>query len=184
MSDLFGLAGNVLLDGVGLPGPFRARVDSLRRLIEHLDFEIEVFTGLTRARLARDPGYLAIQQIPGIGAVLGAVFVAEIGDVTRFGSPAQLASWAGLTPKHHESDTHVHRGRITKQGSRLVRWAAIESVKKIPKYSPAGLLRERVADRRGRNIGSVAAARRQLEFVYYALRDGHVRALEHPPRAA
>ncbi len=115
---------------------------------------------------------------------MAAVFVAEIGDITRFPAASKLTCWAGLTPKHHESDTHVHRGRITKQGSRLVRWAAIESVKKIPKYSPAGLLRERVADRRGRNIGSVAAARRQLEFVYYALRDGHVRALEHPSRAA
>ena len=78
----------------------------------------------------------------------------------------------------------MRRGRITKQGSRLVRWAAIESVKTVPKTSPVGVLRERVADRRGRNIGSVAAARRQLEFVFYALRDGHVRALEHQPRAA
>jgi len=46
------------------------------------------------------------------------------------------------------------------------------------------VLRERVADRRGRNIGSVAAGRRQLELVFYALRDGHVRALEHLPAAA
>ena len=40
------------------------------------------------------------------------------------------------------------------------------------------------AERRGKNIGSVAAARRQIEHVYYALRDGHVRALDrHPARA-
>jgi len=58
-------------------------VDSLRRLIGNLEFEIEVLTKLARGRLARDPGYLAIQQIPGVGGVLGAVFVAEIGDVTR-----------------------------------------------------------------------------------------------------
>src|SRR5665647_2092497 len=101
-----------------------------------------------------------------------------------FASAPKLTCWAGLTPRHHESDTHVHRGRITKQGSRLVRWAAIESVKTITAGTPAGALRERVADRRGRNIGSVAAARRQLEFVFYALRDGHVRALEHRPRVA
>ena len=73
-----------------------------------------------------------MQTIPGVGPVLGAVFVAEIGDVPRFPGPAQLTCWAGLTPKHHESDTTVHRGRITKQGSRLVRWAAIESVQTLP----------------------------------------------------
>src|SRR5664280_1265751 len=51
-------------------------------------------------------------------------------------------------------------------------------------HCKVGVLRERVADRRGRNIGSVAAGRRQLELVFYALRDGHVRALEHLPRVA
>jgi transposase len=177
MTDLFGLEGNQLLDEVGLPGPFRARVDSLRRVIEGLEFEIEVFTKLARSRLAADPGYAAIQRIPGIGAVLGAVLVAEIGDITRFPGPSQLASWAGLTPRHHESDTHVHRGRITKQGSRLVRWAAVESVQILPRTSHIGAIRERVAARRGRNIGAVAAAREQLGLVFYGLRDHEVRAL-------
>jgi hypothetical protein len=36
-------------------------------------------------------------------------------------------SWAGLTPKHRESDTVVRPGSITKQGSALVRWAAVEA---------------------------------------------------------
>ena len=119
-----------------------------------------------------------MQQIPGIGPVLGAVFVAEIGDVHRFTTAPQLACWAGLTPKHHESDTHVRRGRITKQGSRLVRWAAVESVQLLGPRTRVGALRDRVADRRGTNIGKVAAARLQIEYVYYALRDGHVRALQ------
>jgi len=112
------------------------------------------------------------------------VFVAEIGDITRFGGPEQLACWAGLTPKHRESDTHVHRGRITKQGSRLVRWAAVESVQILPAHTKIGAVRNRVAERRGGNIGAVAAARQQVEYVFYALRDGHVRALAHPARAS
>lgn len=183
MTDLFGVAGNALLDRATLPGPYRARVQSLRRIMEQLDFEIEVFTKVCRNRLCRDPGYVAVQQIPGIGSVLAAVFCAEIGDVHRFVDPAQLACWAGLTPKHHESDTHVHRGHITKQGCRLVRWAAVESVQMLPKTSRIGAIRERVAARRGRNIGVVAAARHQLGYVFYALRDHHVRAL-HPRQAA
>jgi hypothetical protein len=64
-----------------------------------------------------------------------------------------------------------------KQGSRLVRWAAVESVQILPKTTTVGRIRDRIADRRGRNIGVVAAARRQLEYVFYALRDHHVRAL-------
>ena len=158
--------------------PYAARIASLRRMITALDFEIDAFAGQVRGRLARDPGFVAVQSIPGIGPILGAVFVAEIGDVHRFARAEELTCWAGLTPKHHESDTHVHRGRITKQGSRLVRWAAIESVQILPKTSAVGRIRDRVGDRRGRNIGVVAAARRQLEFVFYALRDHRVRALQ------
>jgi transposase len=173
------------LDGLDLPAPFAARIASLRRMMDSLDFEVDLFAGLVRGRLAGDPAYLAVQTVPGVGPILGAVFVAEIGDVSRFATAGQLASWAGLTPKHHESDTHVHRGRITKQGSRLVRWAAVESVQILPTTTAVGQLRERVAARRGRNIGVVAAARRQLEYVFYALRDHHVRALDgQQPRAA
>jgi len=183
MSDLFGVAGTQLLDGLELPAPYTARIRSLRRIIESLDFEIGIFANLARGRLARHPDYAAVQAIPGIGPTLGAVLLAEIGDVTRFPAASQLACWAGLTPKHHESDTRVHRGRITKQGSRLVRWAVVESVQILPKTSMVGQIRDRIAARRGRNIAVVAAARRQLEYVYYALRDGHVRAL-HAPTAA
>jgi transposase len=184
MSDLFGLAGTDLLDGLDLPAPYAARISSLRRVMEDLDFEIDLFAGMVRGRLARDPGYAAVQQIPGIGPVLGSVLVAEIGDITRFARPEQLTCWAGLTPKHHESDTHVHRGRITKQGSRLVRWAVIESVQMLPKTTTVGIIRDRVGARRGRNIGVVAAGRRQLEYVFYALRDHHVRALSGPTARA
>jgi len=119
MSDLFSPAGEDLLDRVPLPGPYAARVQSLRRLIDDPEDEIELFTRLTRGRLVANPDYVALQQIPGIGPILAAVLVAEVGDVHRFRTAPQLACWAGLTPKHHESDTHVHRGRITKQGSRL-----------------------------------------------------------------
>ncbi|RHW24026.1 IS110 family transposase [Nocardioides immobilis] len=182
MTDLFGVDGTALLDRLKLPAPYAARIASLRRLLEALEFEIDLFTNLVRGRLRTDPRYTAVQQIPGIGPVLGAVFVAEVGEVSRFATASQLACWAGLTPKHHESDTHVHRGRITKQGSRLVRWAAVESVQLVGSRTRVGALRDRVADRRGTNIGKVAAARLQMEYVFYALRDGHVRALDHPSR--
>ena len=181
ISDLFSPRGRDLLERSVLPGPYAARVQSLLRLIENLEGEIELFTRLTRGRLAANPDYVAVQQLPGVGPILAAVFVAEIGEVTRFRNAPQLACWAGLTPKHRESDTKVHRGRITKQGSRLVRWAAVESVKRLGTNSITGAYKKQVADRRGKNIGTVAAARKQTEFIFYALRDHHVRAL-HPPR--
>jgi len=183
MSDLFGPAGQDLLARCPLPGPYGARVQSLLRLIEALEGEIDLFSGLARGRLAGNADYVAVQQIPGIGPVLGAVLVAEVGGVTRFSNATQLPCWAGLTPKHHESDTKVHRGRITKQGSRLVRWAAVEAVQRVPAHTRLGQRRDRIADRRGRNIGVVAAARDLVTLVFYGLRDHHIRCL-HPAAGA
>jgi len=46
--------------------------------------------------------YRAIQVLKGVGPVLAGVFVAEIGDVSRFSQPSKLCSWHGLTPRHRE----------------------------------------------------------------------------------
>jgi transposase len=119
---------------------------------------------------------------PGIGPVFAAFQRAEIGEIGRFPSPRQLTSWAGLTPRHRESDTTVHRGAITKQGSRLVRWAAVEAVQRTRAGTPMRARYEQVVTRRGasaKHVAKVAAARELLDCVFYALRDGRVRRLEH-----
>ena len=156
-----GVRGRTLLAAAPLDTAYWARVNSLCRVIDTLDFEIDLAARLVSGKLARHPGYHAIQQIPGVGPTLAAVFVVEIGDVARFGSARHLCSWAGLTPKHRESDTTVHRGPITKQGSTLVRWAAIEAAQKTPAW--AGWLvstRAGITARRGRNTATVAVALR------------------------
>lgn len=178
MTDLFGVGGQALLDQCPLGDAYAIRVESLRDLIGVFDREVEVVQAHVVGRLDGHVGYRAIQVIPGVGPVLGAIFTAEIGDVTRFSRPDQLASWAGLTPRHRESDTTVKRGSITKQGSKLVRWAAIEA---ISRNKGGTVLQERfhrIAERRNsRNIGRVAAARKLLHLVFYGLRDGEVRCL-------
>jgi len=37
-----------------------------------------------------------LTQISGVGPTFAAVFIAEIGDVTRFARPEKLCCWAGL----------------------------------------------------------------------------------------
>jgi transposase len=128
--------------------------------------------------------------------VLAAVIIAEIGDVHRFKTAAHLCSWAGLTPRHRESDTKVTRGHVSKQGSRHLRWALIEAIQRLPRESVIGSVKAGIVARRGkeaRNIAKVAAARRLLTLVCYGLRDGQIRCLstpadrpatQPPPRAA
>ena len=175
--DMFGPGGTAQLDALSLPVPYELRLESLRDLIDIYGREIEILDRRIHSRLRDDPGYRAIQAIHGIGPVLAAVFVAEIGDVGRFPAPDRLCSWAGLTPRHRESDTKVRRGSVTKQGSRLVRWAAVEAISRNHGGDKIKADYRRIAERRGRNIGRVAAARRVLVLVYYGLRDGEIRCL-------
>jgi transposase len=184
VSDLFGVEGRQRLARVPLGAAYAQRMSSLRELIDVLDTHERRFAEQIAAKLYDDRGYGAIQQLPGVGPVLGAVFVAEIGDVHRFADPSHLCSWAGLTPQHRESDTVVHRGHITKQGSKLVRWAAVEAIQRQPAGTKISVDRKRIEARRGKNIAKVAAARKLLTLVYYGLRDGHIRALTHQPAAA
>ena len=179
-TDIFGVWGNTWLDGLALGQPYAGKVASLRALAGDLTAEITVLDAAIADLLAHHDRYHAIRALPGIGPVLGAVLVAEIGDITRFGSPARLCSWAGLTPRHRESDTKVSRGHITKQGSPLVRWALVEAIQHVPAGHPLRQRKEDIIARRGgqaKNIAKIAMARQLLTWVYYAMRDGEVRTL-------
>ena len=176
MTDLFGTAGQDLLDTAPLGRSKAIRVSSLRELIMAFSTHVEMLDGEIADFLSGDKGYLAIQAIPGVGPVLGAVFVAEIGAVSRFSSPDKLCCWAGLTPRHRESDLLVHRGPITKQGSRILRWAVIEAASRH--HGAQAERYEAISARRGsRKIARVALARHVVTLAYYGLRDGEIRCL-------
>jgi transposase len=177
-SDLFGVHGQAWLDELKLPQPYAGKVTSLRQLAGELTAEIALLDAVLGDLLAGHEGYAAIQQLPGIGPVLAAVIVAEIGDIRRFPGPGQLASWTGLTPRHYESDTKVIRGHVTKQGSRMLRWAVAEAIQHQPAGTRPRQVKDGIIARRGKeakNIAKVAAVWELLTLVFYGMRDGHAR---------
>ncbi len=178
LSELWGPAGADWLNDLELADAYQERITSLRRLIGRYDTEINRLDRHIHRHLRDDVAYRVIQQLDGVGPVIAAVFIAEIGDISRFESPKRLSSWAGLTPKHRESDTKVIRGSITKQGSALVRWAAIEAVARYRGGAPIRDTYRRIAQRKGNKIARVAAARKLLTLVYYGLRDHQIRCLK------
>lgn len=58
------------------------------------------------------------------------------------------------------------RGRITKQGPVLVRWAAVEAISKNHGGPHLQAFYRQVAERRGVNKARVAAARKVLTLVF------------------
>jgi len=178
-------AGQDQLDAVRLPECAAGRLAARRRLMMLLDNEIDALDVEIDRRLKSHDGYRNLLKVKGIGPVLAAIFVVEIGDVHRFGTPEQLACWAGITPRHYESDRTVRRGHVSKEGCALVRWAAVEAVQR--RCEPAvAKVRDDLLARRGhqaRNVAKVAAGRKMLEVVFYVLRDGQARCLTAAPPA-
>lgn len=185
-TDLDGDAATEQLAAMSLPGTYALRLAAQRRLMLVLAEEIAATELELARRLRHHPGYCRLLGIKGIGPVLAAIFVAEIGDITRFDTAAALCCWAGITPRHYESDRTVRRGHISKEGCKLVRWAAVEAVQR--NCEPAvKKVKDDIVTRRGvgaRNVAKVAAARRMLEAVYYTLHDGNARFLTNTTATA
>jgi hypothetical protein len=104
MSDLFGVGGRRLLHEAALAHAYRVRVESLLDIIAICDREIAMLEKELAPAFAGDLGYQAVMAIPGVGPVLAAIFVAEIGDVSRFTSARTCAAGPG-SPRPTESPT-------------------------------------------------------------------------------
>ena len=168
-----------MLDALALPGTYATRLAAQRRLLLVLADEVAAVDVELDRRLQAPPRLP--QPADGQGHRPGARRDVHRRDRGRAPVPqaAALCCWAGLTPRHHESDKTVRRGHVSKEGSKLVRWAAVEAIQRHPEPAIKAV-RERIVARRGhtaRNVAKVAAARRMLEAVYYVLRDRQARCL-------
>ena len=182
IADVFGPVGAKLLDALVLPEPYASRVASQRRIMGLLSAEIAAVEVECVRRLKDNAQYRALLTIGGVGPITAAIFVAEIGDVHRFATADQLACWTGLTTRVDSSDRRTRYGHVSKQGSRLLRWAAVESCQHAREPYLAGKRRDLIARRgtRAQHIATVATARHMIKVVYYTMRDGHARCLDAP----
>lgn len=68
----------------------------------------------------------ALQALRGVQWLVALTVVAELGDLTRFDNPRQLAAFVGLTPSEHTSGDKRRQGGITKTGNGRARRVLIE----------------------------------------------------------
>ena len=68
----------------------------------------------------------AYQALRGVQDTVAITTAAELGDITRFDSPRQLAGFVGLVPSEHTSGPNRRQGSITKAGNSHARRVLIE----------------------------------------------------------
>ena len=94
------------------------------RLIRELDAEIHEIEAEIETMM--DEIQSPITTIPGIGYRMGAMILAEAGDLSRFASPDKLLAYAGMSPSTYQSgqlkNCYPH---MEKRGSRYLRYALL-----------------------------------------------------------
>ena len=110
---------------------------------------------------------------PRVGEILRLLILAEIGDVHRFPDEKHLISFAGLCPSTFQSGKVSYHGRLTKQGSKWLRWILVEAAQHY--FRAPGRLGDfyrRVERRRGSKVAKVVVAREILACIYHCLKKG------------
>jgi transposase len=102
---------------------YRGAVHALMVRREQLEAEIaRALPSSSWAQTAR-----RLMCLRGIDTLTAAGLCAEIGDFRRFGHPAQVMSYLGVTPSEHSSGERRRRGPITKSGSQHARRLLVEA---------------------------------------------------------
>jgi transposase len=170
------------LAGLELPTVSREIVADCLAVIDGLAPVIDRIDGELRLHARADPRVKVLTTLPGVGQFTALVMLAEIGDITRFGSARKLASWAGLTPTVRGSDRTVRHGHISKQSSAWLRWVlnqAAQTAKRSPEFAATYAA---IAKRRGKKIATIAIARKLLTRAWHLLSDMQATSTNEPPQ--
>ena len=141
---------------------------ALKERISALDAQIE-------ARFRAHPLSGVLTSLPGMGALLGAEFLATVGDPRDgFASADQFAAFAGLAPAARDSGKRTGNDRRMRGGNRRLKQvfyqAAFASLRGSPE-SRAFYDRKRAEGKR-HNQALIALARRRVNVLWAMLRDG------------
>lgn len=175
---LFTADGREYLQSVKLSSAARFTADQLLAELDHytgqlrdLDRRLREFA--KSASVSEREARAVLASIPMMGPVTIDAVLCELGDVRRFRSQKQVAAYAGLAPGIRQSAGRTKQQGITKEGSRLLRWAMVEFAwRMVRKTRRWGLVFERLKHRRGAKRAIVAVARRLLGVIVSLLRKG------------
>ncbi len=169
-SNVLGKKAQEWLQTLSLRPCYRQQLDGYVRLAQVLTELIAEITVRIEQIVAESPQAQLLMTIPGISYYSALLILSEIGEVGRFPSAKQLCSYAGLVPRVYSSGSKSFHGRITKQGSRWLRWICVEiSIHAANGDARFQSLYRRVLRRRGSATAKVAVARKILTVIYSML---------------
>jgi len=109
---------------------------------------------------------MRLQTIPGVGEILALTWALEVGEVKRFSSIGQAASYSGLTSAQRGSAGKEQREPISKQRNKHLQVVLIEAAKLAPRHNPQlAAVHKRELQRGDRNRATLAVARKLVAYL-------------------
>jgi len=130
-----------------------------------------------------DQAVTRLDEIPGIGVTAAQAIIAEIGlDMTRFPTPAHLASWARFAPGVSESAGRKKGNASTGHGNRYLARSLGEAAVAVGRTDTfLGERYRRIARRRGKKRAIVAVGRSILIIIWHLLSDDNAHFIDLGP---
>ena len=128
-----------------------------------------------------------IATIPGIGLVLGAMILAELGDVTRFATPEKVLAFAGLDPSIYQSGKYTPAsGTMVKRGSPQLRWALLMAARSTIVHNPniAIYYQKKLSEGKHYNVICSHIAKKLVRILYSLLKKNTPYSLFYPQISA
>lgn len=181
-SDPFGRKGRAWLAAEDLPTDERLTVDAGLRQLDFLGEELAQIDRLVACEARNDPQVHHLLTIPGVDVTTAVTLIAVIGDVSRFPSARHLVGYLGLHPRVRQSGNEPARhGRLSKEGSAAARHILVEAAWMAARSpGPLHAFAARVAARRGRQIATVAVARKLCVLCWCLLSRDEDYAFQRP----
>lgn len=170
-SDLFGKAGTVFLRQVKLSELHQFALENYMAVLDILEERIKRTAELLEKWGKQMKEVAILTSIPGIGIYSAMLILGEVGEIERFPNGKKLCSYAGLVPRVHQSGGTERYGKITKEGSKWLRWILIQAAHTTVRTANA-LQRfyHRLKRRKGEKVAIVATARKMLLYIYQMLK--------------
>jgi len=145
--------------------------------LQVLDARLERYDRRLRQQGQEDDRIRRLQTIGGIGPVTASALVAAVGDAGQFKSGREMAAWLGLVPRQHSSGGKTRLGHISKRGDSYLRTLLIHGARAV--LNASGHKEDRrskwlqsVAERRNRNVATVALANKNARIAWAVLSRG------------
>jgi transposase len=124
--------------------------------IERLDQSIKRIEKAVLESVSDQPGYQRLNTLPGVGRILGMTIALEVGEIGRFKSAGQFASYCRAVDARRTSNEKCKGWNNRKCGNKYLGWALVEAANFAKRYDEPS---RRWFDRKAARTNTIVATK-------------------------